>query len=51
MKKYTVRAHTEAYETDSIDDAKSVMESMAITYQYACIINNETGSTVDHVAL
>lgn len=51
MKKYTVRTHTESYETDSIDDAKSVMESMAISYNYACIIDNETDSTLDYINL
>lgn len=51
MKKYTVRAHTESYETDSLEEAKSVMESMAISYKYACIIETETDSVVDSISL
>lgn len=45
-KKYTVIAHTESFETDSIFEARSIMESMAIYYGYASIIDNETKNIV-----
>jgi hypothetical protein len=48
---YIVRAHTESYETDSLDEAKSVMESMAITFGYASIIDNNTGKIMDTLEL
>lgn len=51
MKKYTVRSHTESFETDSLDEAKSVMESMAISYKYACIIDNTNDATLDYIQL
>lgn len=51
MKKYTVRAHTETFSTDSFEEAKSVMESMAITYHYACLIDNATETVLDYIQL
>jgi hypothetical protein len=51
MKKYTVRAHTESFMTDSFEEAKSVMESMAITYKYACLIDNDTNKVLDYIEL
>jgi hypothetical protein len=51
MKKYTVRAHTESYYTDSLEDARSVMESMAIAYKYSCIIENSTNKVLDYIEL
>jgi hypothetical protein len=50
MKKYTVRSHTEVYYTDSFEDAKSVMESMAITYKYACIID-DNNKVLDYIEM
>lgn len=50
-KRYTVSSHTESYETDSLEEAKSVMESMAISYRYACLIENSTGTTLDYIQL
>jgi hypothetical protein len=49
--RYTVRAHTESYDTNSLDDAKSVMESMVITFRYASIIDNNNGEIVDTLEL
>lgn len=46
-KKYTVIAHTESIETDSIYEARSIMESMAIHYRYASIVENETQKVVE----
>jgi hypothetical protein len=50
-KRYTVRSHTESYETDSLQEAKSVMESMAITYKYSCVIDNNDDSVLDYIQL
>lgn len=49
--KYTVRAHTDSFETDSLEEARSVMESMAMHYAYACIIETETNKLIDSLEL
>ncbi len=41
MKKYSVYANGESYDTDSLDEANSVLESMAISFKKAVIIDNE----------
>lgn len=43
---YTVRSHTESFETNSLEEATSVMESMAIEFGYASIIDNNTDEIV-----
>lgn len=51
MKKYTVRAHTDSFETDSLEEARSVMESMAMHYNYASIIDSESNELIDSLEL
>lgn len=42
MKHYTVRSHTEHFETDSLKEAYSVAESMMSYFGSATIIDNTT---------
>lgn len=51
IKKFTVVAHTESIQTDSIHEARSIMESMAIYYRYASIIDNETKKVVEFLEI
>lgn len=47
MKQYTVKSSTEVFETDSLEEATSIMESMAQHFSYACVIDNTTNDIID----
>jgi hypothetical protein len=47
MMRYTVRSHTESFQTDSLDEAHSVMESMASYFGCASIIDNTTNKIIE----
>ena len=47
MKKYSVTTGAESYDTDSLEEAKSVLESMSLLSGNAVIINNETEEIID----
>lgn len=51
MKHYTVVSHGDSYDTDSLEDAKSVMESMAIYYKKSTVIDNATNKIIDSIEL
>lgn len=47
MKKFSVTNGAQSYETDSFDEAKSVLESMRRISGPAIIIDNETEEIID----
>lgn len=51
MKNYSVVSYGESYHTDSLEDAKSVMESMAMYYGKASVIDNESNKVIDSIEL
>jgi hypothetical protein len=51
MKKYNVYSTGDSFDTDSLDEANSVMESMAIHLGYAVITDNETKEIIDKLDL
>lgn len=51
MKEYNVYSNGDSYDTDSLEEAKSVMESMASHLGYAVITNNKTKELIDRLDL
>lgn len=47
MKKYSVTTGSETFDTDSLEEAKSVLESMASQAGTAILIDNETDKILD----
>jgi hypothetical protein len=47
MMKYTVAAHTESFDTEDLEEAKSVAISMSIEFGYASIIDNQTNEIIE----
>lgn len=47
MKKFNVTTGADSYETDSLEEAKSVLESMTLFSGDAIILDNETGEIVE----